>query len=155
MPGHFPAEKARDLADCREVEALRVGSGRLLLDELTAELVEHLGFETVEVVTRHRLRRCDSYRVTIAHFEHAAAYSDMMLRAVIVAPARHRYGERCQEIGVTRQNAKRPSIIFGPKVNDIAGLDDDSERGSDGEPHRVPPFAEASLSRASSKSPTM
>jgi len=78
-----------------------------------------------------------------------------MLGTAIVTPTRHRYGERCQEIGVTRQNAERPSIIFGPKVNDIAGLDNNRERGSDGESHRVSPLAEASLSRASSKSPTI
>ena len=133
-----------------------VGSGRPLLGELTTELVEHLGFEMVQVVTTHYRLRCrDSDRATIAHFEHAAAYGDMMLSAVIVAPVRHRYGERCQEIGVTRQNAERPSIIFGPKVNNIAGLDNNRERGSDGESHGVSLLAEASLSRASSKSPTI
>jgi hypothetical protein len=108
-----------------------------------------------QVVTRNCLRRCDRYRVTIAHFEHAAAYRDVMLNAAIVAPARHRHGERRQEIGVARQNAERPSLIFGSEVRDIADLYDDGERGSDGKFHGVPPFAAASRSRASSRSPTM
>jgi hypothetical protein len=40
-------------------------------------------------------------------------------------------------------------------VHDITDLNDDNERGSDGESHCVPLFAEASRSRASSRSPTM
>ena len=134
---------------------MRVSAGRLFFGELPTKSREHLGPETLQVITRNRLRCRDPYCVTIAHFKHAATYGHMMFRAAIVAPASNRHRKCGEKISVAGQNAECTGIIFGTQVHDITDLNDDNERGSDGESHRVPLFAEASRSRASSRSPTM
>jgi len=111
--------------------------------------------DAVQVVARNCLGCCYRNRVTIAHFEHAAAYGDIVLGAEVVAPACYRNGECRQEIGMAGQNAERAGFILGSEVRDIAGLDDDGKRRGNGEPHCVTAFAPASFCRASSRSPTM
>ena len=78
-----------------------------------------------------------------------------MLGTAIVAPARHRYRERRQEIGMTGQNAERAGFVLCPQMRDIVGLDDDRQRRGDGESHGTLAPAWASFCRASSRSPTM
>jgi hypothetical protein len=78
-------EKARDLTDRGQIEALRVGTGRLLLGELAEKPGQHLGFETMQVVPCNRLRRCNRDGVTTTHFEQAFAKGDMMLGATIAS----------------------------------------------------------------------
>ena len=56
---------------------------------------------------------------------------------------------------MSRQNAERAGLVFGPQVRDVLGIDDDGERRGHGEPHGASTFASASLRRASSRSPTM
>jgi hypothetical protein len=128
-------QKSGDLADRGEVEALRIGTRGLLLGELPTEAGEHFGFELVEVVAADSLWRGYRDRTAATHFEHTAAYGDMMLLAAIVAPTRHRYRERRQEIGMTWQNAERAGLVFGPQMRDIVGLYDNRQRRGDGEPH--------------------
>jgi hypothetical protein len=118
-----------------KVKALRVGPRRLLLSELAVEADKYLGFEMVEVIARHRLRRSDRNRVAAAYFEHAAAHGDMMFSTAIVAPTCHRHDKRRQEIGMTGQNTERTGFVLCPHMRDIVGLDNDRQRRGDGKPH--------------------
>ena len=94
--------------------------------------------EPAQIVTRHRFRGCDRDRIAAAHREHAAAQRDVMLGTGGVAPARHRYRQRGQKIGVAGQDAERAGFVLGAQMPHIVGLDDKRERRRDGQLHGAP-----------------
>lgn len=137
------------------METLRVGARRVLFSEPVAKSRKHLGFQLVQIIAGDGFRCRDRYRVAAAHFEYPASQPEMVLVTAVVTPSRHGHGEYRKEVSMPGQDAECAGFVCGPQMCNVTGVNNDGERGCNGQSHGAPALASASLCRASVKSPTM
>jgi hypothetical protein len=149
------ANKAHDLADRGKIETLRIGARRVLFGEPVAKSGEHLGFQLVQIVARDGFGCRDRNRVAVVHFKYPASQRQMVLVTAVVTPSRHGHSKYRKEVGMPWQDAECAGFVFGPQMYNVTGINNDGERGRNGQSHGAPALASASLCRASVKSPIM